>query len=161
MVNTRRGAMSSFGGPSFGDPDYDTSPTKKAALFIGNYAVELPHLRFGDTKVVKPRQVLRRDLIVCQHTWPKRKTLEATFANLWRPVEGEAPTEIETFWKLIRQFPGWTARIKMPSGIEYEGIVTVANGAEDDRCKESISFTFEVSTEFYPEGMMVTEYRNR
>ena len=141
----------------FGGPDFNGYDTANAYLTISVNTVMLPHLRFGDTKTIQSRQVLRRDLVMCSRTWPKHKQLALTFTNLWRQRADSPPQSANKFWKLMRAFPGWPAKLQLPNGMEYYGVVLDPQGTELDNCKEEVAFTFDVSMEFFPEGIMVTE----
>jgi len=143
-------------------------------LTIGPYTVPLNHLRFGNDKALQPRQIVRRDLVMNQTSWPRHRIMNFTYTNLLRkaqiPRNSVKPCLVnresfpsEQVLQYLRDYPGQPATLDVPEmtnpvkekkGVTYHGIIInhIEVELEDDRVE--VTLVMDVLKEYYPEGAM-------
>ena len=120
-------------------------------LYIGNMAIKLPRMKFGDAKAVKMRQRIHRDLVVRGKCWPRERTLTMSFGGLRR--DGVLPTNnmVNDFLRAVRLFPGQSARLVFPDGKSMTGLIqnpVLSEVPASTNCQYNVSFTFDVFREY-------------
>lgn len=143
-------------------------------LTIGPYTIPLYHLRYGDDKALRKRQIVRRDFIMNQSTWPRHRIMNFTFTNLLRnakiPRRSENPCVVggilfpaARFEQFMRDYPGRSAELLVPEptapvqerkNVTYFGVIIDHSVSELKDDKVEINITLDVFREYYPEGAM-------
>jgi hypothetical protein len=153
----------------------EPSTDRLSWLTIGPYTVELEHLRFGNDKTLQPRQIVRRDLPMIQKSWPRHRIIRLTFSNLKRGAH--FPRNKKPYYfdisgvdfpakrvlTYLNNFPGQSATLVVPEvtnpakelqNMVYHGVIIEHTMSEISDDKIEITFTMDVTREFFPEGEM-------
>jgi hypothetical protein len=143
-------------------------------LTIGPYTVPLNHLKFGNDKTLNTRQITRRDIILCQRTWPRHRIMNFVFTNLLRnakvPRNSNEPCVVydpnfpsRRVQQYLCDYPGQTATLMVPEptnpvkelrSVTYFGVITDHTLSELADDKVELSLTLDIFKEYFPEGAM-------